>query len=68
MRYVRSAIERESPEMFGYDRIKYNLSESSATDLTLGALGPLDLSGLDELKPLGKVGYIDLESKTGFAF
>ena len=33
--YQRSAIEKESPEQYGYDKIKYNLSESSVTDLKL---------------------------------
>ncbi len=46
MRYTRSAIERESPEQYGYDRIKFNLSESSVTDMRLGDLGELDLSNL----------------------
>jgi len=29
MKYVRMLIEKESPEQFGYDRIKFNLAESS---------------------------------------
>lgn len=36
MRYVRMPIEAESPEQLGYDRIKYNLSESSVADRHLG--------------------------------
>lgn len=32
MQYRRSAIEIESPEQIGYDRIRYNLSESSFSD------------------------------------
>ena len=32
-------IEVESPEEFGYDKIKYNLSESSVRDRTLSDLG-----------------------------
>jgi aspartate/methionine/tyrosine aminotransferase len=57
--YRRSAIEKESPEQFGYDRIKYNLSESSVTDLRLQDLSwdapDLDISygdhlGLPELR------------------
>ena len=32
-------IEIESPEEYGYDKIKYNLSESSVADKTLGDLG-----------------------------
>jgi aspartate/methionine/tyrosine aminotransferase len=32
MRYVRMPIEVESPEEYGYGRIRYNLSESSITD------------------------------------
>ena len=31
-------IEKESPEEIGYDNIKYNLSESSVTDLKMGEL------------------------------
>ena len=38
MKYERMPIEVESPEEFGYDRIKYNLSESSVRDRTLGDL------------------------------
>ncbi len=37
-------IEIESPEQFGYDRIRYNLAESSVRDLVLGDLDP-DLPG-----------------------
>lgn len=32
MKYVRMAIEKESPEQLGYDKIKYNLTESSIRD------------------------------------
>lgn len=39
MKYERMPIEVESPEEFGYDRIEYNLSESSVRDRTLGDLG-----------------------------
>ena len=39
MKYVRMPIEIESPEEFGYDKIKYNLSESSVRDRTLSDLG-----------------------------
>ena len=39
MKYERMPIEVESPEEFGYDHIKYNLSESSVRDRTLGDLG-----------------------------
>ena len=39
MRYVRMPIEVESPEEFGYARIRYNLSESSIADQTLSDLG-----------------------------
>lgn len=39
MRYVRMPIEAESPEEFGYDRIRNNLSESSIRDKTLKELG-----------------------------
>ena len=39
MRYRRMPIEIESPEQFGYDRIKYNLAESSVTDASFSSLG-----------------------------
>jgi aspartate/methionine/tyrosine aminotransferase len=35
MRYVRMPIEVESPEEYGYGRIRYNLSESSIADQRL---------------------------------
>ena len=39
MKYVRMPIEVESPEEYGYDRIRYNLSESSVRDRSLSDLG-----------------------------
>jgi aspartate/methionine/tyrosine aminotransferase len=39
MRYRRMPIEAESPEEFGYDRIRCNLAESSVTDASLALLG-----------------------------
>ncbi|KAE8371612.1 pyridoxal phosphate-dependent transferase [Aspergillus bertholletiae] len=39
MKYTRMPIEIESPEEYGYEKIQYNLSESSITDQTLGSLG-----------------------------
>ena len=39
MRYVRMPIEVESPEEYGYARIRYNLSESSVADQSLSDLG-----------------------------
>ena len=39
MRYVRMPIEIEAPEEYGYSRIRYNLSESSITDQSVGSLG-----------------------------
>lgn len=39
MRYKRMPIEVESPEEYGYEKIKNNLSESSVTDQTLRSLG-----------------------------
>lgn len=45
MRYRRMPIEVESPEQLGYDKIKYNLTESSFADMTFGELG-LDLNRL----------------------
>lgn len=39
MKYVRMAIEKESPEQFGYDKIKYNLTETSVRDRNIKDLG-----------------------------
>lgn len=39
MRYRRMPIEAESPEEFGYDRIRCNLAESSVSDASLAQLG-----------------------------
>lgn len=39
MYFKRMKIEEESPEQFGYDRIRYNLTESSTTDKTLADVG-----------------------------
>ncbi len=39
MKYRRMPIEEESPEQFGYDRIRYNLTESSVRDRSLSDLG-----------------------------
>ncbi len=39
MRYVRMPIEMESPEEFGYGRIRNNLSESSISDQKLSDFG-----------------------------
>ena len=38
MKYRRMPIEEESPEQFGYDRIRYNLTESSVRDRSLSDL------------------------------
>ncbi|TIP00734.1 MAG: aminotransferase class I/II-fold pyridoxal phosphate-dependent enzyme [Mesorhizobium sp.] len=35
MNYARMLIEKEAPEEYGYDRIRYNLSESSIADQKL---------------------------------
>jgi aspartate/methionine/tyrosine aminotransferase len=43
--YRRTPIEKESPEEYGYERIKYNLAESSVPDMIFGNLD-LDLSKL----------------------
>jgi aspartate/methionine/tyrosine aminotransferase len=45
MDYRRMPIEIESPEQFGYERIKYNLAESSVTDLKFSHLR-IDLENL----------------------
>ena len=39
MNFDRMKIEAESPEQFGYDKIKYNLTESSNTDKTFADVG-----------------------------
>ncbi|GMU67767.1 MAG: hypothetical protein AMXMBFR37_01000 [Steroidobacteraceae bacterium] len=39
LRYARMPIEVESPEEYGYDNIRNNLSESSITDQSLSSLG-----------------------------
>ncbi|MFQ6126008.1 MAG: pyridoxal phosphate-dependent aminotransferase [Candidatus Heimdallarchaeota archaeon] len=44
--YKRTPIEIESPEQFGYDKIKYNLTESSVPDVVLDELGDLNLNNL----------------------
>ena len=39
MKYRRMPIEEESPEQLGYDKIRYNLTESSVRDRSLRDLG-----------------------------
>ncbi len=39
MNYARMAIEKESPEEYGYGRIRFNLSESSIADRKLSDIG-----------------------------
>ena len=39
MHYVRMPIEKESPEQFGYEKIKNNLTETSVRDRNLKDLG-----------------------------
>ena len=39
MNYTRMVIETELPEEYGYDRIRYNLSESSISDQKLSDIG-----------------------------
>lgn len=39
MRYRRMVMEVESPEEIGYERVRYNLAESSLADRTLGEIG-----------------------------
>ena len=39
MKYRRMPIEEESPEQLGYDKIRYNLTESSVRDRSLADLG-----------------------------
>jgi hypothetical protein len=35
MKYIRMPIEKESPEQIGYEKIKFNLTESSVRDRSL---------------------------------
>lgn len=46
MKFYRSAIEAEGAEVIGYDKIKYNLAESSVRDRTMADLG-IELKGLE---------------------
>ncbi|MFI0846669.1 aminotransferase class I/II-fold pyridoxal phosphate-dependent enzyme [Mesorhizobium sp. IMUNJ 23232] len=39
MNYARMVIEKEAPEEYGYDRIRFNLSESSIADRKLSDFG-----------------------------
>lgn len=39
MNYTRMVIEKEAPEEYGYNRIRYNLSESSIADQKLSEIG-----------------------------
>lgn len=39
MLFKRMKIEEESPEQFGYERIKFNLTESSTTDKSMADVG-----------------------------
>jgi aspartate/methionine/tyrosine aminotransferase len=45
MHFPRMAIEAESPEQLGYDRVRFNLTESSVRDRSLGDVG-VDLGAL----------------------
>ena len=45
MHFPRMPIEAESPEQRGYDRVRFNLAESSVRDRSLGDLG-VELSAL----------------------
>ncbi|NMC81068.1 MAG: aminotransferase class I/II-fold pyridoxal phosphate-dependent enzyme [Chloroflexi bacterium] len=66
MKYRRMPIEIESPEQFGYDKIRCNLTESSVTDQSLAGLG-LDLSQLvlAYTDHLGKPGLRELIAADG---
>ena len=46
MHFPRMPIEAESPEQLGYDKIRFNLTESSVRDRTLADLGLVDLRDL----------------------
>jgi aspartate/methionine/tyrosine aminotransferase len=51
MKYTRMVIEKESPEEYGYDQIRFNLSESSVRDRRLSDFG---LQVPDLLLPYGE--------------
>lgn len=51
MNYTRMLIEKESPEQYGYDKIRFNLSESSIRDRKLSDFG---LTVPDLLLPYGE--------------
>ncbi len=51
MNYERMLIEKESPEEYGYDRIRFNLSESSVRDRRLSDFG---IAVPDMLLPYGE--------------
>ncbi len=66
MKYVRMPIEVESPEEYGYDKIKYNLSESSVRDRSLSELGVrLDDMVLFYGEHVGHPGLVELIAKAG---
>ncbi len=58
MLYKRMPIEKESPEEIGYSNIRYNLSESSVTDIKMGELN-LQLNDL-KLEYIGHRGKPEL--------
>jgi hypothetical protein len=45
VKYRRMPIEEESPEQLGYERIRFNLTESSVRDRSLADLG-IDLGDM----------------------
>ena len=45
MKYVRMPIEIESPEQIGYENVKFNLTESSVTDMVMEDIN-IDISKL----------------------
>ena len=50
MKYARMIMEKEAPNLLGYERFRYNLAESSVRDRSLDELG-IDLGGM--LLPYG---------------
>ena len=46
MKYNRMIMEKEAPNLIGYENFKYNLAESSVRDRSLTELG-IDLNGLE---------------------
>ena len=54
MKYRRMPIEEESPEQLGYDKIRYNLTESSVRDRSLSDLA-IEFAPVQQIAARGDV-------------